>query len=103
VAASLSTVAMARMQSHPLEADSIKALQDAASELQDAWAALIHPDVYHISVPDALQQRWLELDLLVTPELQRFNAAIQDYNQAIAQYPAALLAKLFQFRPATVL
>lgn len=103
VAASLSVVAMARMQTHALEADSIKGMQDAASELQDAWAALIHPDVYYISVPDALKQRWLELDLLVTPELHRFNAAIHDYNQAIAQYPAALLAKLFQFRPASIL
>ncbi len=103
VAASLSTVAMARMQTHALEEDSIKAMQDAASELQDAWAALIHPDVYYISVPEALKQRWLELDLLVTPELQRFNNAITDYNQAIAQYPAALLAKLFQFHPASIL
>ena len=103
VAASLSTVAMARMQSHPLELDSVKALQDAASELQDAWLALIHPDVYYVSVPEALKQRWLELDLLVQPEVQRFNAAIQDYNQAIAQYPAALLAKVFQFHPATIL
>lgn len=103
VAASLSTVAMARMQTHALEADSVKAMQDAASELQDAWSGLIHPDVYYISVPDALKQRWLELDLLVTPELQRFNAAITDYNQAIAQYPAALLAKLFQFHPASLL
>jgi hypothetical protein len=54
-------------------------------------------------VPDALKQRWLELDLLVQPEVQRFNAAITDYNQAIAQYPAALLAKVFQFHPATIL
>jgi hypothetical protein len=65
--------------------------------------ALIHPDVYYVSVPDALKQRWLELDLLVQPEVQRFNAAITDYNQAIAQYPAALLAKVFQFHPATIL
>jgi len=103
VAAGLSTVAMARMQTHALEADSVKAMQDAAAELQDAWAALIHPDVYEISVPDTLKQRWLELDLLVTPELQRFNGSINDYNQAIALYPAALLAKLFQFQPASML
>ena len=74
-----------------------------SSELQDAWLALIHPDVYYVSVPEPLKQRWLELDVLVQPEVQRFNAAIEDYNQAIAQYPAALLAKIFQFHPATIL
>jgi LemA protein len=103
VAASLCTVAMARMQTHPLEPDSVKALQDAASELQDAWLALIHPDVYYVSVPDQLKQRWIELDLLVQPEVQRFNLAIDEYNNAIAQYPAALLAKVFQFHPAAQL
>ena len=103
VAAGLSTVAIARMQSHTLEKDSAQALHDAAAELQDAWAALIHPDAYYIHIPQTLKQRWLELDLLVQPELTRFNAAILEYNQAIAQYPAALLAKLFQFQPATPL
>jgi hypothetical protein len=59
--------------------------------------------VYYINMPEALKQRWLELDLLVQPELTRFNEAIAEYNQAIAQYPAALLARLFQFTPATPL
>jgi LemA protein len=103
VAAGLSTVALARMQSHALDQDSAQALHDAAAELQDAWAALIHPDVYYINIPQNLKQRWLELDLLVQPELGRFNAAIGEYNEAIAQYPAALLAKLFQFQAATPL
>jgi len=103
VAAGLSTVAIAHMQNHTLEQDSAQALHDAAAELQDAWAALIHPDVYFINIPDHLKQRWLDLDLLVQPELSRFNAAIHEYNQAINQYPAALLARLFQFRAATVL
>ncbi len=103
VAAGLSTVAIARMQTHTLEEDSARALHDAAAELQDAWAALIHPDVYYINMPEALKQRWLELDLLVQPELTRFNEAIADYNHAIGQYPAALLARLFQFTAATPL
>ena len=103
VAAGLSTVAIAHMQNHTLEQDSAQSLHDAAAELQDAWAALTHPDVYFINIPDHLKQRWLDLDLLVQPELSRFNAAIHEYNQAISQYPAALLARLFQFRPATVL
>jgi methionine synthase II (cobalamin-independent) len=103
VAAGLSTVAIARMQNHTLEQDSAQALHDAAAELQDAWAALIHPDAYFVHIPEALKQRWLDLDLLVQPELSRFNAAIQEYNQAITQYPAAVIASLFQFRVATVL
>lgn len=103
VAAGLSTVAIARMQSHTLEEDSARGLHDAAAELQDAWAALTHPDVYYINMPESLKQRWLELDLLVQPELNRFNEAIAEYNLAISQYPAALLAALFQFKPATAL
>ena len=103
VATGLSTMALARMQSHALDQDSAQALHDAAAELQDAWAALIHPDAYFINIPQNLKQRWLELDLLVQPELGRFNAAIGEYNQAIAQYPAALLAELFQFQAATPL
>ena len=103
VAAGLSTVALARMQSHTLDPDSAQALHDAAAELQEAWAALIHPDAYYIHIPQHLKQRWLELDLLVQPELARFNLAITEYNQAIVQYPAALLAKLFQFQAATPL
>jgi LemA protein len=100
VSAGLLTVAMARMQTHPLQVDSTQALQDAAAALQQAWSSLIHPDAFYVNVPEALQQRWLALDLLVQPEVQRFNATMGDYNQAIAQYPAALLAKLFQFHPA---
>ena len=76
VATGLSTMALARMQSHALDQDSAQALHDAAAELQDAWAALIHPDAYYINIPQNLKQRWLELDLLVQPELGRFNAAI---------------------------
>lgn len=103
VAAGLSTMALARMQAHTLDKDSAQALHDAAAELQDAWADLIHPDAYFIHIPQPLKQRWLELDLLVQPELARFNAAILAYNEAISQYPAALLARLFQFRAATPL
>jgi LemA protein len=100
VCAGLLTVAMARMQTHPLEPDSSQSLQDAGAALQQAWASLIHPEAFYVNVPEALQQRWLGLDLLVQPEVQRFNACIIVYNHAIAQYPAALLAKLFQFNPA---
>jgi LemA protein len=103
VSAGLLTVAMSRMQSHPLEPDSSQALQDAGAELQLAWAGLVHPDAFYVNVPEGLQQRWMALDLLVQPEVQRFNASIIEYNHAIAQYPAALLAKLFQFHPAQTL
>jgi len=100
VCAGLLTVAMARMQTHPLENESSQSLQDACAALQQAWSSLIHPDAFYVNVPDALQQRWLGLDLMVQPEVQRFNACVSDYNHAIGQYPAALLAKLFQFHPA---
>ena len=58
ICAGLLTVAMARMQTHPLEPDSSQSLQDAAAALHQAWASLIHPDAFYVNVPEALQQRW---------------------------------------------
>jgi len=103
VAANLSAMALARMQEHPLEPASAKALVATSHDLQDAWEALTHPDVYYVSVPVELTQRWTELSISIQPDLERFNQAVLRYNEAIAMFPALLLARLFAFKPGRTL
>ena len=103
VAANLSAMALARMQEHPLEPSSAKALVATSHDLQDAWEALTHPDVYYVSVPVELTQCWTELSISIQPDLERFNQAVLRYNEAIAMFPALLLARLFAFKPGRTL
>jgi LemA protein len=94
---------LARMQEHPLRADSVERVRQAQLALQAAWESLVAPSAYRVAVSDALQQRWQAQILLVQPDTQRFNQAVEQYNQAIAEFPALLLARLFKFTPGFVL
>jgi hypothetical protein len=96
-------MALARMQEHPLEPSSAVALMATSRDLQDAWEALTHPDVYYVSVPAELMQRWAELSIAIQPDLQRFNQAVDNYNQAIDMFPASLMARAFHFTPGRIL
>jgi len=103
VAANLSAMALARMQEHPLDPSSSVALVATSRDLQDAWDALTHPDVYYVSVPAELTQRWTELGISIQPDLQRFNQAVTNYNDAISMFPATGMASLFKFKPGRIL
>jgi LemA protein len=59
---------------------------------------LTHPDVYYVSVPTELTQHWRELGIAIQPDLQRFNQAVLHYNDAIAMFPAMLLARVFKYK-----
>lgn len=103
VAANLSAMALARMQEHPLEPSSSIALMATSRDLQDAWEALTHPDVYYVSVPSELTQRWIELGISIQPDLQRFNQAVLTYNEAIDLFPAILMARFLKYKPGRIL
>ena len=103
VAANLSAMALARMQEHPLEHASAITLVATNLDLQEAWSALTHPDVYFVSVPAELTQRWTELSISIQPDWQRFNQAVSQYNEAIDMFPANLMARLFKFTPGRTL
>lgn len=103
VAANLSAMALARMQEHPLEPASAITLVATNLDLQEAWSALTHPDVYYVSVPAELTQRWTELGISIQPDWQRFNQAVSQYNDAIDMFPASLMARLFKFTPGRIL
>lgn len=103
VAANLSAMAMARMQAQPLDPASAIALVATGRDLQEAWESLTHPDVYYVSVPTELTQQWRELGIAIQPDLQRFNQAVLVYNDAIAMFPAVLLARIFKYKAGRIL
>jgi hypothetical protein len=86
-----------------LEPSSAIALMATSRDLQDAWEALIHPDVFYISVPPDLMQRWTELGISIQPDLQRFNQSVLNYNDGIAMFPASVMARGFKYKPGRIL
>ena len=96
-------MALARMHEHPLLPRSADELVETSEELESAWLALIHPDVYYLSIPEELKKNWSDIDVLLQPELEKFNAVSKEYNQAIDMFPASLIAKLFNFKPVRIL
>ena len=59
--------------------------------------------VYYVSVPAELTQRWSELGIAIQPDLQRFNQAVMNYNEAIEMFPANWMARTFKFKPGRIL
>jgi hypothetical protein len=59
--------------------------------------------VYYVSVPAELTQRWAELGISIQPDLQRFNQAVTNYNDAISMFPATWMARMFKFKPGRIL
>jgi LemA protein len=96
-------MALARMHEHPLQPDSVEQVRQTQGELQAAWEALLEPHAYRQAVSDALQQRWQDQLLLVQPDTERFNQAMDQYNQAIDEFPAVLIARLYRFMPGRTL
>jgi len=103
VCANHAAMAMARMHEHPLLPKSADELVEASEELESAWLALVHPDVYYLSVPEGLKKSWSDIDVLLQPELERFNAVSMEYNFAIDMFPASLIARAFNFKPVRTL
>jgi LemA protein len=103
VCANHAAMAMARMHEHPLLPKSADELVETSEELESAWLALIHPDVYYITVPEELKKKWSDIDVLLQPELEKFTAVSRDYNQAINMFPALFIAKLCGFKPVKTL
>jgi len=96
-------MALAKMNEHPLDEKSSIEVSAAVNAMLQAWVVLVHPDVFFLSVPEALRQRWHELGVVIAPELMKFNQALMDYNIAIEQFPSNLLARTLKFQAGAVL
>ena len=95
-------VALAQARSQPIDVPAMASLVMAHEALRTAWSSALADAVPADAVPSAerLQARWMRLLHQALPLRTAFNDAAQAYNQAIAQFPALLVARLFGFRPA---
>lgn len=86
---------LAVARARPLQPDAVAALTAARDVLQATWHAATRGE------PDSLwQTRWSEHSHQDALAVVVFNSAVEQYNAAIAQFPASLLARVFGFRPA---
>jgi LemA protein len=98
------TLAIARQK--PLEPDRIEALGAAQSVLALAWERAERDDAHDLAgprLPDELTSQRSQITLQCIAGAERFDRAVGQYNAAIAQFPALLLAWLFGFRPGLAL
>jgi len=93
---------LAAARSRPLEADGIAALSEAQDVLAMAWERAERDDAHDLAgprLPDTVTARRAQLALQTHAAADQFNQAVIRYNDAIAQFPAVLLAWLFGFKP----
>jgi len=98
------TLAAARAK--PLDPENIAALSSAHEVLGMAWERTERDDAHDLAgprLPDTLLLRRAQLLLQAHAATENFNSAVVRYNEAIAQFPALLLAWLFGFKPARAL
>ena len=89
----------------PLDADSLNALRTAHETLILSWARCRAepPDLAGSPLPDDLSMKWDQLMVKTDMARADFNQIVADYNAAISQIPACLLASLFDFKPTQAL
>lgn len=96
---------LALAQTRPLDAAAIKALAVTESALQEAWVRITIESTEAISTPwlEDLYKQWSDARQQSHTATPGFAHAIHNYNAAVSQFPALLLARLFGFRTATPL
>jgi LemA protein len=101
-AATQLTVSLSAMRPRALDPDAAAALSEARDVLNSAWVRVSQEanDLAGSSIPEGLEEQWRQLTAQARAAADRFNQAIADYNNAIGQFPALLLAGLFGFKPA---
>ena len=102
-AAAQMAATLAAARTKPLDAENIGALSSAQDVLRIAWERAERDDAHDLAgpqLPDTVLLRRAQLLLQAHAAIGTFNAAVLRYNEAIAQFPALLLAWLFGFKPA---
>ncbi len=105
------SVSMKVARQRPLHAESIAALALAQTTMSDSWLRLqqlavqTEPSAQSASLwlPAELQEQWGQLANQSERNKLEFNQQVSAYNQAIKQFPAAVLAWVFGFKLAQVL
>jgi LemA protein len=105
-AATQLAAALGAARGKPLDPERIAALSAAQDVLATAWERAERDDAHDLAgprLPDTLLLRRQQSLLAAHAATENFNKAVQGYNDAIAQFPAIVLAWLFGFRPARAL
>lgn len=101
-AAAQLAASLAAARARPLEPDRIAALGAAQEVLAMAWERAERDDAHDLAgprLPADLSGERAHMVRLAVAAAEHFNQAVARYNEAIAQFPAVLLAKLFGFEP----
>ena len=96
------TASLAVAKTRPLDGESMAALGAANAVLRMAWQRAAADDGANAApgISTAALVQWDELNRDAERLAQDFAAAVNAYNAAVTQFPAALLAWLFGFRKA---
>ncbi|HSV37016.1 MAG TPA: LemA family protein [Ramlibacter sp.] len=100
-AATQFAASLAAARSRPLEPERIAALSAAQDVLATAWERAERDDAHDLAgprLPDTVTAQRAQLALQTHAATNQFNHAVARYNEAIAQFPAVLLAWLFGFK-----
>ena len=87
----------------PLDPERIAALSAAAEVLGMAWDRAERDDAHDLAgprLPDNFSSDRKQLEGMAQAATEHFNQAVARYNEAITQFPATVLARLFGFQPA---
>ena len=86
----------------PLNGPTMSALRTAFETLCLSWVRLrnLPPDLAGAALPNPLQSQWELLAFQAEVARTEFNRRVANYNQAIDQFPALILARVFGFKPA---
>ena len=93
---------------HSSDPASIRSLADADAALSDAVEGLLalartRPDIQDREHLAEVAAELAVSELTIARARERYNAAVIDYNDSIARFPAALIASTFTFGAAPVL
>ena len=94
---------LASAKARPLDPERIAALGAAQEVLSMAWDRAERDDAHDLAgprLPENFSGERQQLVRMTQAATEHFNQAVVRYNEAIAQFPALLLAWLFGFHPA---
>jgi LemA protein len=94
---------LASARAKPLDPDRIAALGAAQEVLSMAWDRAERDDAHDLAgprLPDNFSGERQQRVRMAQAATEHFNQAVGRYNDAIAQFPAVMLAWLFGFQPA---
>ncbi len=94
---------LAVSRQRPLDPEAAAALAEGARIVDTAWATFARATKDGDETLSPFLQQREQLTAQRGRAQQQFNAAVVNYNEAVTQFPASVLARIFGFRKAQVL